>query len=254
MFNHMLDDNVFLNVEKIKYNAVKLIDELTEASQTPSSNSYEGDPDIKKKKTSKKRVHRFQKEGVEGSEAEVNDSAKLKIEELVHQQFVVTTDQMILQSFEEASATPVTLNDRCWICNESWSEFVDLRLVTVLPCSHSACSNCLFNLLKSCNQKQNDELTLREYNFQFSCGICRLELDETIPYKTADQVLNTNQISSFYQFISSGRSKNDRRERRQLISYLLVDRFEYDVGLVEAALFNLIDIIGVEGSDKLTTG
>jgi hypothetical protein len=199
-------------------------------------------------------VHHFQKDGLEEVEDELADLANLKIEEPVRQQFEVTTDQGIIQSYETASALNVTLNEGCWICNEDWNGFVDLRLVTILPCSHSACSSCLLQFFKICNQKQKDELTLREYNLKFSCGICRLELDETIPYETADRVINKNQVSSFNQFILSGRSKDDRRERRQLINHLLVDRFEYDVGLVEAALFNLIEIIDIDGSNKLTTG
>jgi hypothetical protein len=207
-----------------------------------------------KKKKNKKRVHHFHRDGVDVVEEAVVeiDSEKLKTEEPVPKTFNVTTDQLILQSFEHASTATITMNDVCWICNEKWNEFVDLRLVTVFPCSHSACSSCVLKLLKTSNEKQKDGMG--EFTYKFNCGICRHELDETIPYEAANQVLNKSLVPSFVQFISSGRTKEERRERRQLIYSLLVDRFEYDVQRVEATLFNLIDIMEVDGSDKLTTG
>jgi hypothetical protein len=106
-------------------------------------------------------------------------------------------------------------------------------------------------LLKTSNEKQKDGMG--EFTYQFNCGICRLELDEAIPYEAADKVMNKNLVPSFSQFIATGRSKEERRERRQLVNSLLVDQFEYDVQRVEATLFNLIDIMEVDGSEKLTT-
>jgi hypothetical protein len=180
------------------------------------------------------------------------DLEQLEIEARKPQMFDVTTEQLILLSFEQASATSVTLNDMCWICQLNWSEFVELRLVTILPCSHSACSACLFKLFKTCNQKQNDERG--EYSYQFNCGICRLDLDETIPFEAADKVLDRNLVPSFFQFILTGPDRDERTKRRQLVYSLLVDHFEYEVNRVEATLFNLIDIMGVDESEKLSSG
>jgi hypothetical protein len=204
-----------------------------------------------KKKNAKKRMHRFQT-GDEIEEVNENLNQLTVNPKPEVQKFDVTTDGLILQSFEIASAVLITLNDICWICHQKWNEFVDLRLVTVLPCSHSACSACLLKLLKTSNEKQKDGMG--EFTYKFDCGVCRHELDETIPYEAANQVLNKSLVPSFFQFISTGRSKEERRERRQLIYSLLVDRFEYDVQRVEATLFNLIEIMNVDGSEKLTTG
>jgi hypothetical protein len=242
----------------IKFNAIKLI-EKTSAESSYESSTFEArtqDNEIieaqrRNKKKSKKRVHHFNRNSLENDEEDF-DFEQLEIDVQEPQKFGVSTDELILQSLEQALAVPVTLNDVCWICQLSWKEFVDLRLVTVLPCSHSACSSCLLKLLKSSNEKQKDGMG--EFTYRFDCGICRLELDETIPHEAADKVLNKNLVPSFCQFISTGPSKDERTKRRQLVYSLLVDQFEYDVARVEATLFNLIEIMGVNGSEQLTPG
>jgi hypothetical protein len=259
MFEGTLD-----NLRLVKFNARKLIAEFTGQNlqtnqSTPTTLESEvtettsAETQRRKKKKSKKRVHHFQPAGAAvAEEVDEVDLEQLEIAEREPQKFDVTTDEAILQSGEQASASPVTLNDVCWICNEKWNEFVDLRLVTILPCLHSACSSCLLKLLKTSNEKQKDGMG--EFNYKFDCGVCRLELDETIPYEAANQVLNKNLVPSFYQFISTGRTKDERRERRQLVYSLLVDRFEYDVGRVEATLFNFIEIMDCNEPEQLTFG
>jgi hypothetical protein len=137
------------------------------------------------------------------------------------------------------------------LTEQNWNESVDLKLVTILPCSHSCCSECLIKNLKNSHEKQKDGMG--EFNFKFDCGICRLDLDETIPYEAANLALNKGLVPSFVQFISSGPSKEERRERRQLVYTLLVDTFEYDVSRVEATLFNLIEILDHQGPTELSS-
>jgi hypothetical protein len=127
---------------------------------------------------------------------------------------------------------------------------IDLKLFTILPCS--CCYECLIKNIMNSHEKQRD--AMGEFNFKFDCGICRLDLDEAIPYEAANLVLNKGLVPSFVQFISSGSSREERRERRQLVYTLLVDTFEYDVGRVEATLFNLIEILDYHGPTELTSG
>jgi hypothetical protein len=260
MFNDVLFPQLLVDLKKQK-RACQIIAQQTVSESVAkwvekvNEMTIAKDKEVTTKKKAKKRVHVFQANPVETTEPnEVPACSSIQLEksEPVLQKVRVTTDQEIIKSCEQASAVTITLNDVCWICNEKWNEFVDLRLVTILPCLHSACSACLLKMLKSSNEKQKDGMG--EFTYKFNCGICRLELEETVPYEAANQVLNKNLIPSFYQFISSGRSKEERRERRQLVNSLLVDQFEYDVQRVEATLFNLIEIMEIGGAESLTSG
>jgi hypothetical protein len=257
-------------VKLINFNARQMIEELTSESfhmrqhETSTQDNELAVAVISQtnrrtsKKKNKKRVKHFARSGIKiienvrEEEKEINSEKPGASDLKKTQTFDVTTSQAIIESCEQASAVNATSNDVCWICLLSWNEFVDLRLVIIPPCSHLACSSCLLKLLKTCSEKQKDGMG--EFTYQFNCGICRLELDETIAYEAANQVLDRNLVASFAQFIATGSSKEERRERRQLIHSLLVDRFEYDVTRVENTLFNFIDIIGVDGSENLTPG
>ncbi len=197
-------------------------------------------------------MHKFVRDGPE-IENELEEALEqLEINPREAQKFDVTTDEAILASQTEAAAAVITFNEMCWICQLNWNEFTDLRLITRLHCQHLACSSCLLRMLKNSSEKQKD--AMGEFNFRFECGICRLELDETIPYETAESVLNKGLVPSLSQFIMTGPSKDERRERRRLVYSLLVDQFEYDVARVEATLFNLLEIINCPEPTQLSSG
>ncbi|KAI8851884.1 hypothetical protein BC829DRAFT_386226 [Chytridium lagenaria] len=127
----------------------------------------------------------------------------------------------------------------CPCCRTEWTDFVDPTLAVLLPCAHPICITCLLRMRIE-TQKPLETEFHGLVKLDFKCTNCRHEIPPTIIDVIAENISRAKLVESIY--LIGSRLPLDEDARAVLISSLLV-KHEFDIAMVESALFNTIGLM-----------
>jgi hypothetical protein len=126
---------------------------------------------------------------------------------------------------------------QCPICFTAYRDFIEVKIVAIIPCKHSCCADCLFNFHKSLKIDSTDD----ETEIYFGCPLCRFKLSELIFDEIAHAFVKRRLISTFNFIAKKLPFSQDYLDN--LISSLLAKTHNFDLSKVEYSLFNMIGLV-----------
>jgi DNA-nicking Smr family endonuclease len=123
-------------------------------------------------------------------------------------------------------------DDECPICFNKWRDFIQVKIVAVLPCGHACCAKCLLEYHAGCVDPSID---VKERGL-FSCPLCRLQLSNGIFRKIA--ILFLDYFNPFTQQLSLF-----SHEHKESLVISLLLKYKFNLSKVEYALFNMIGLV-----------
>ncbi len=125
--------------------------------------------------------------------------------------------------------------DQCPICFTRWCEFVETKVVAILPCRHFCCAECLLNFF---NISSNDSNVAEAERCVFGCPLCRYKLSELI-FEEIARVFTKRRLLPSINFLAKKLPFSQDYLDHMIIS-LLAKTHCFDLSKVEYSLFNMI--------------